>query len=61
MGSGITLTNIEIKYVIKVISSLQNRELLLKGTIGRKRITKFSSSINENWFTINAECTYTIS
>ena len=31
-GSGITLTNNEIKDIIKVIKSLENREILLKGT-----------------------------
>ena len=31
-GSGIILTNNEIKDLIKVISSLENREILLKGT-----------------------------
>ena len=32
MGSGITLTNTEIKVTIKVIKSLENRGILLKGT-----------------------------
>ena len=32
MGSGITLTSNEIKYVMKVIKSLENRGILLKGT-----------------------------
>ena len=31
-GSGITLTNNEIKYTIKAIKSLENRGILLKGT-----------------------------
>ena len=31
-GSGITLTNNEIKYIIKVIKSLENRGILLKRT-----------------------------
>ena len=31
-GSGITLTNKEIKYVIKTIKSLENGGILLKGT-----------------------------
>ena len=32
-GSGITLTNNEIKDIIKLIKSLENRRILLKGTI----------------------------
>ena len=32
LGSGITLTNSEIKYIIKVIKSLENREILLQET-----------------------------
>ena len=32
-GSGITLTNDKIKDIMKVISSLVNREISLKGTI----------------------------
>ena len=31
-GSGITLTNNEIKDIIKLIKSLENRRILLKGT-----------------------------
>ena len=31
-GSGIALTSNEIKYIIKVIKSLENRRILLKGT-----------------------------
>ena len=31
-GSETTLTNNEIKYIIKVIKSLENRAILLKGT-----------------------------
>ena len=31
-GSGITLTNNEMKDIIKVIKSLENRGILLKGT-----------------------------
>ena len=34
-GSGITLRNNEIKDIIKVIKSIENREILLKGTTGR--------------------------
>ena len=41
IGSEITLTNIEIKYTIKVRRSLKNRESLLKGTTGRRRIIQF--------------------
>ena len=32
MSSEITLTNNEIKYIIKIIKYLENREVLLKGT-----------------------------
>ena len=32
-GSGITLTNNEVKYIIKVIKSLERRGILLKETI----------------------------
>ena len=32
MSSEITLTNNEIKYIIKIIKYLENREILLKGT-----------------------------
>ena len=31
-GTGITLTNNEIKDIMKLIKSLENREILLKGT-----------------------------
>ena len=31
-GSGITLTNNENKYIIKLIKSLENRGILIKGT-----------------------------
>ena len=31
-GSETTLTNNEIKYIIKVIKSIENRAILLKGT-----------------------------
>ena len=33
MGSGITITNNQIEYLIKVIKSLENRGILSKGTI----------------------------
>ena len=36
-GSGITLTNNEIKYIRKVIRCLENRGILLKGTT--KKVT----------------------
>ena len=35
-GWGITLTNNEIKDVMKVIKSLENREMLIKGTTKKK-------------------------
>ena len=37
MGTGVTLTDNEIKDIIKVIKFLENREILLKGTT--KKIT----------------------
>ena len=40
-GSGITLTNNEIKDIMKVIKSLENRGILLKGTT-RKILIKNS-------------------
>ena len=43
-GSGITRTNNEIKDIMKVIKSLENWEILLKGTT--RKIT-----IQEGWFT----------
>ena len=33
--SGTTLTNNKIKYIMKVIKSLENRWILLKGTTGK--------------------------
>ena len=64
-GSGITLRNNDIINIIKVIRSLENRKILLKGTtgktIGHKEIIKFSWSIREIWFTINEKCTYRMS
>ena len=44
-GSEITLTNKEIKYITKVIRSLENRETLLKGTT-RKLLVKKQNSLN---------------
>ena len=49
-GSGLTLTNNEIKNIVKVIRSLENREVLLKVTI-RKIISQK---------VINEKCTYAI-
>ena len=49
-GSGLTLTNNEIKNIVKVIRSLENREILLKVTI-RKIISQK---------VINEKCTYAI-
>ena len=58
MGSGITLTINEIKDIMKVISSLENRGILLKRTT--RKITsreggflKFFYIFNVSWFTIN--------
>ena len=51
---------------MKVISSLANRELLLKRTT-KKVISQeggfcqFSQAINDGWFVNNKMCTYTIS
>ena len=57
MSSEITLTNNEIKYIIKIIKYLENREVLLKGTT-RKIISQ------EGWllgnFTMNGKCICTI-
>ena len=36
MGSGLTLTKNEMDYVINVITSLENRGILLKGTTKKK-------------------------
>ena len=40
MGSGIMLTNNELKVIIKVIRSLENREILMKGTTRNINIQK---------------------
>ena len=45
-GSGTTLTNIEIKDIIKAINSLENRGFLLKGTTLENRIIVPLSNIN---------------
>ena len=46
VGSGITLTNNEIKDIMKAIKSLENRGTLLKGTTSellfKKEVFKFS-------------------
>ena len=39
-GSGITLTNNEIKDIMKVIKSLENRGMLCKGTIEKLLVKK---------------------
>ena len=52
--------------IIKLIKSLENRVILLKGTPKKvmnqkmKIPSKCSWSINESWFTINEKCTYTV-
>ena len=56
-GAGVTLSNNEIKDIVKVIKSLENRGILLKGTI--RKITSqeggflvcFFFTINDSWFT----------
>ena len=64
--SVITLTNNERNNIMKVISSLANRELLLKRTT-KKVISQeggfcqFSQAINDGWFVNNKMCTYTTS
>ena len=66
IGSGITLTNNKVEGIIKVIKSLENRRILLKGTT-RKTTSQeggflnFLYTINDSWFTINEKCTYTSS
>ena len=44
-GSGITLTNNEIKDIIKLINSLENRGILLKGTT-RKNTSQEGGFLN---------------
>ena len=44
-GSGITITNNEIKDIMKVIKSLENRGILLKGTT-RKITTQEGGFLN---------------
>ena len=49
-SSGIKLTNNEIKDIIKAIKSLENRDILLKGTTEKaeKSNSRFSWTINES-------------
>ena len=42
MSLGITLTNNEIKHIIKVIKSLENRWILLRGTTANIKKQDFS-------------------
>ena len=56
-GAGVTLRNNEIKDIMKVIKSLENRGILLKGTI-RKIASQEGGfliylflTINDSWFT----------
>ena len=44
-GAGITLTNNELKDIIKVIKSLENREILLKTTTRKILVKKEDFSI----------------
>ena len=48
MGTGITLTNNEIKNIIKVIDSLENRRILLKETT-RKIASQEGEFLNFIW------------
>ena len=64
-GSAITLTNNEIKDIMKVIRSRKNRGILLKGTT-RKLTSQEGGFLNflkpfDRWFTINKKCTHSIS
>ena len=66
ISSEITLTNNEIKDIIKVFKSIESRVILLKGT--SKIITSpegwllnFLKAMNDYWFTINEKCTHSIS
>ena len=54
---GITLTNNEIKDITKVIKSLKNKGILLKGTTRvitsqEERFLNFLRPLNDSWFTI---------
>ena len=44
-GLGIILTNNEIKYIMKVVKSLENRRVLLKGILQKLLFKKESFSI----------------
>ena len=63
---GITLTDNKIKDILKLITSLEKRRILLKG-ITRKLLVKkedisfFFFTINDSWLTIYEKCTHTIS
>ena len=62
-GSGISLTNNEIKDILKVIKFLENKRInteknYYKNYCSRKRIFKCSYAINDNLLTINENCTY---
>ena len=54
-GSGITLTDNEMKYIMKVIKCLANRGIVLKETTKNSigQVFKFSQTINDSWFTID--------
>ena len=56
-GSGITLTNNEIKDIKEVIKSLKNKGILLKGTTRvitsqEEGFLNFLRPLNDSWFTI---------
>ena len=62
-GSGISLTNNEIKDILKVIKFLENKRIIIernyyKNYCSRKRIFKCSYAINDNLLTINENCIY---
>ena len=60
-GTGITLTDNEIKYIIKVSKVLENRGISLKGTTRKRRtIFNFYLTISGSWFTIKEKCNYSI-
>ena len=61
-GPGITLTNIEIKDITKIIESLENRKILLKGTSEKVIDPKwrFLGSLISVAY-IDEKCTYIIS
>ena len=72
-AKGITLTNNEIKYIIKVIKSLENRGILLKEPTRKinsqeggfsnflKPLMTAGLPLTKSWFTINKKCTYSSS